>query len=121
MESLSQAHGATLYHPKFPTHLWPRNTPDSEKATKLGVGKLVRRRVVCSAAWSTQSRQISWEKEDLDDLRALRPCKPLGTRVCREGGVEGQAGASELHVLTGEWLGVISGTEVGSQGPGGTK
>ena len=45
----------------------------------------------------------------------------LGIRVCKEGGVEGQAGASEPKVLTGEWLGVISGTEVGSQGPGGTK
>lgn len=44
----------------------------------------------------------------------------LGTGVCRERGVEGQAGASEPQVLTGEWLGVISGTEVGSLGPGGT-
>lgn len=46
-----------MYHPKFPTHLWPRNTPDSEKATKLGVGKLGEEegRLLCCLEYSVQT------------------------------------------------------------------
>lgn len=57
MESLSQAQEQLLYHPKSPTHLWPRNTPDSERATKLGVGKLGEEegRLLCCLEYSVQT------------------------------------------------------------------